>query len=271
MFGVAGVAGVFFAAGIAAAGEFIIVQSTTSTRDSGLYDSILPKFTKESGIEVRVVSVGTGQAIRNARDCNGDALLVHSKPDEKKFVAEGFGVKRHDVMYNDFVIVGPLADPAGVKGTSNVASALTKIAESGSLFASRGDDSGTNKAELRLWKSAGIDAKAASGTWYLETGSGMGKTLTFAVGKGTYTMSDRATWAKYGNKGDHAIVVEGFPPLFNQYGVALVSEKKCPNIKTKPGETFVNWLVSKEGQQAIADYKLDGQQLFFPNAMSATN
>ena len=192
----------------AAIADVITVQSTTSTRDSGLYDYILPKFRDASGITVNVVSVGTGQAIRNARDCNGDVLLVHSKPDEEAFVAEGYGTKRHNLMYNDFVIIGPGDDPAAIGGLGSVEEALQRLAETRSAFASRGDDSGTNKAELRLWQSAGIDPKPYSGAWYLETGSGMGKTLNVAVGRNAYVMSDRATWTKYGNKQNHQIVVE---------------------------------------------------------------
>lgn len=271
---VAALAAVFSAGAfvpVASAQQVITVQSTTSTRDSGLYDFILPIFREKSGIIVNVVAVGTGQAIRNARDCNGDVLLVHSKPDEEKFVADGYGTKRHDLMYNDFVIVGPKADPAGINGMKSVREALQKIAAGESSFASRGDDSGTNKAELRLWGLAGIDPKAFSGKWYLETGSGMGKTLNVAVGKNSYTMSDRATWTKYGNKQDHIIVVEGDPPLFNQYGVTAVSGEKCPNVDTQSAGKFVDWLISTEGQKAIGDYRIDGMQLFFPNAQSAVN
>lgn len=254
-----------------AAQEFIILQSTTSTRDSGLYDFLLPKFKAAHGINVRVVSVGTGQAIRNARDCNGDVLLVHSKEDEEKFVADDFGKARYDVMYNDFVVVGPANDPANISDTSNVLEALKKIASSKSSFASRGDDSGTYKAEQRLWGLAGIDALAASGDWYLETGSGMGNTLTFAVGKNSYAISDRSTWTKYANKQKHQILVQDDPPMFNQYGVVAVNETKCPNVKSKAAETFINWLLSKEGQDAIGQYRVDGKQLFFPNHKQANN
>lgn len=263
--------GLAFQPADASAQESIMVQSTTSTRDSGLYDFILPRFKEASGITVNVIAVGTGQAIQNARDCNGDVLLVHSKPDEEKFVADGYGVKRYDLMYNDFVLIGPKADPAGIAGTKDVKAALAKIAETKSDFASRGDNSGTNKAELRLWQAAGIDPKEFSGSWYLETGSGMGNTLNVAVGKNTYTMSDRATWSKYGNKQDHMVVVEGDTPLFNQYGVMVVSDDKCPNVKEEAADKFVDWLISDEGQKAIADYQIDGQQLFFPNAERAVN
>lgn len=253
------------------ADDVITVQSTTSTRDSGLYDYILPKFRDTTGITVNVVAVGTGQAIRNARDCNGDVLLVHSKPDEEAFVAEGYGVKRHDLMYNDFVVIGPKADPAGIQGLSSVMEALRKLAERGSSFASRGDDSGTNKAELRLWAAAGIDPKPFSGDWYLETGSGMGKTLNVAIGRNAYVMSDRATWTKYGNKQNHVIVVEGDPPLFNQYGVIAVNANKCPNVKAEAAGRFVNWLISEEGQAVIGAYQIGDMQVFFPNANEAVN
>lgn len=263
-------ASLIFAIGLAApAGaedRFIVVQSTTSTQNSGLFDAILPQFTAKTGIEVRVVAVGTGQAIRNAANGDGDVLFVHAKPAEETFVAEGYGVERFDVMYNDFVIVGPAADPAGVGGMTDVVAALEKIAEAEAPFASRGDDSGTNKAELRLWGQTAIDVAAASGGWYRETGSGMGATLNAATGMGAYTMSDRATWISFGAKGDFEVLVEGDPKLFNQYGIILVSKAKHPNVKADLGQSFVDWVVSPEGQAAIAAYKVDGQQLFFPNA-----
>lgn len=246
--------------------KFIIVQSTTSTQNSGLYDALLPQFTEASGIEVRVVAVGTGQAIKNARNCDGDVLLVHAKPAEEKFVAEGHGVSREDVMYNDFVIVGPAKDPAGIAGSSDVTSALMAIEKAGAAFASRGDDSGTHKKELALWKAAGIDPSEDSGGWYRETGSGMGATLNVAVGMGAYVMTDRATWIAFGNKGDYEIVVQGDDAMFNQYGIIQVNPKACPNVKADLGQTFIDWVLSKEGQAAIADYKREGQQLFFPNA-----
>ncbi len=245
---------------------FIVVQSTTSTQNSGLFDHILPMFEEETGIEVRVVAVGTGQAIKNAANGDGDVLFVHAKPAEEKFVAEGHGVTRFDVMYNDFVIVGPPADPAGVAGMSDVGAALTKIAETQAPFASRGDDSGTNKAELRLWKLAGIDAQGASGGWYRETGSGMGATLNTGTAMGAYIMTDRATWIAFGNKGDYEIAVEGDPKMFNQYGIILVNPEKHPSVKVEAGQTFIDWVLSDEGQAAIAGYEVDGQQLFFPNA-----
>lgn len=246
--------------------SFILVQSTTSTQNSGLFDYLLPKFRDKTGIEVRVIAVGTGQAIRNATNGDGDVLLVHSKPSEEKFVADGFGVARVDVMYNDFVIVGPSSDPAGIAGSGNVVEALRKIADTKTPFASRGDDSGTHKAERRLWAEADIDASASSGDWYRETGSGMGATLNTGTGMGAYILTDRATWIAFGNKADHKILLEGDARLFNQYGVVLVNPEIHPHVKAKTGQTFIDWLLSKEGQEAIAAYKVDGQQLFFPNA-----
>ena len=243
-----------------------MVQSTTSTANSGLLESILPQFEEKTGIQVRVVAVGTGQAIKNAQNGDGDVLLVHAKPAEEKFVAEGYGVERFDLMYNDFVIVSPVSDPAGIAGGSDPVAALKAIAEADIPFASRGDDSGTHKKELSLWKEAGIDPAAASGGWYRETGSGMGATLNAAVGMGAYAMTDRASWISFGNKGNFQIAVEGDESLFNQYGVILVNPDKFPNVKAEEGQAFIDWLLSKEGQQAIASFKVDGQQLFFPNA-----
>lgn len=253
-------------AGAATAQESILVQSTTSTANSGLYDYLLPIFTEKSGITVNVVAVGTGQAIGNAANCDGDVLLVHAKPAEEKFVAEGGGVMRTDLMYNDFVIVGPSSDPAGVNGSNDVKASLKAISDKGTLFASRGDDSGTHKAELALWNAAGVDPRAASGDWYRETGSGMGATLNTGIGLGAYVMTDRATWISFGNKQDYVISVEGDPVMFNQYGVILVNPEKCPSVKAEAGQAFIDWVLSSEGQAAIADYKIDGQQLFFPNA-----
>lgn len=246
--------------------QFIVVQSTTSTQNSGLFDHILPIFQDKTGIEVRVVAVGTGQAIKNAENGDGDVLFVHAKAAEEKFVAEGHGLQRSDVMYNDFILVGPPNDPAGIAGTTDIVAALTKIAEAGATFASRGDDSGTHKAELKLWKEAGIDAAAASGDWYRETGSGMGATLNTGTAMGAYVLTDRATWISFGNKGDYQIAVEGDTRLFNQYGIILVNPAKHENVKAEAGQAFIDWVLSAEGQQAIADYKIDGQQLFFPNA-----
>lgn len=246
--------------------KFIVVQSTTSTQNSGLFDYLLPIFQEKTGIEVRVVAVGTGQAIKNAANGDGDVLFVHSKPSEEKFVADGLGVSRSDVMYNDFVIVGPTNDPAGVAGSKDVVESLKKIADAKAPFASRGDDSGTHKAELRLWKAAGIDPSEGSGDWYRETGSGMGATLNTGTGMGAYVMTDRATWISFGNKGDYKVAVEGDPILFNQYGIILVNPEVHAHVKADLGQQFVDWVLSKEGQQAIADYKVDGQQLFFPNS-----
>ena len=252
--------------GARAEDPFIIVQSTTSTEQSGLFGHILPLFKDKTGIEVRVVAVGTGQAIKNARNGDGDVLFVHSKPDEEQFVADGQGVKRFDVMYNDFVLVGPKGDPAGVAGMTDITTALHKIAAARAPFASRGDDSGTHKAELKLWQGAGVDAKAASGTWYRETGSGMGPTLNTAAGMNAYALTDRGTWLSFQNRGNLDILVQGDAKLFNQYGVILVNPDKHPNVKADLGQQFVDWLISPEGQQAIAAYKINGEQLFFPNA-----
>lgn len=244
----------------------IIVQSTTSTANSGLYDHLLPLFEADSGITAHVVAVGTGQAIKNAQNCDGDVLLVHAKPAEEKFVADGYGVERFDVMYNDFVVVGPPADPAGVGGMTDAVAAFRRIAEAQAIFASRGDDSGTHKTEVALWKATGVDLAAASGGWYRETGSGMGATLNAGVGMGAYVMTDRATWISFKNKGDFEILVEDDEALFNQYGVILVSPDKCPSAKADLGQQFVDWLVSERGQSAIGAFRLDGQPLFFPNA-----
>lgn len=252
--------------GLAADDGFILVQSTTSTQNSGLFDHILPKFTQITGIEVRVVAVGTGQALKNARNGDGDVVLVHSKADEEKFVADGWGLKRHDVMYNDFAIVGPASDPAGIAGLKDADQALKKIAEVEAPFASRGDNSGTHKAELRLWKKTKVDPTKASGDWYLETGSGMGATLNTAVGKHAYTLTDRGTWLGFANKRDFKVLVEGDSQLFNQYGVTLVNPAKHPRVRTEKGQAFVDWLTGVEGQKAISNFKIDGQQLFTPNA-----
>jgi tungstate transport system substrate-binding protein len=249
-----------------AADDFIIVQSTTSTQNSGLFEHILPIFTEKTGIQVRVVAVGTGQALKNAEKGDGDVVLVHSEPDEEKFVTEGWGVKRYPVMYNDFIIVGPAADPARIAGMKQAPDALKKIATAQSLFASRADDSGTHKAELKLWQQAGVNPTASSGSWYLETGSGMGATLNTAIGKQAYALTDRGTWLAFANKDDFKVLVEGDDKLFNQYGVILVNPAKHPNVKAKEGQAFIDWLTGPEGQAAIADYKIDGQQLFFPNA-----
>lgn len=248
------------------ASDAIIVQSTTSTANSGLYDHLLPIFTERTGITVNVVAVGTGQAIKNAANCDGDVLLVHAKSAEEAFVAQGNGVARFDLMYNDFVIVGPAADPAGVRGKNNAQAALRQIAESGALFASRGDDSGTHKKEMALWEGASVDPTAASGDWYRETGSGMGATLNAGVGMAAYVMTDRATWLSFENKADFEILVEGDTTMFNQYGIILVNSERCPNVNLQAAQTFVDWTLSDEGQAAIAAHQRGGEQLFFPNA-----
>ena len=250
----------------ARAAEFITVQSTTSTQNSGLFDHLLPLFEADTGIEVRVVAVGTGQAIKNAERGDGDVLLVHAKEAEEAFVAAGHGLARHDVMYNDFVIVGPAADPAGIAGTADAPTALAAIAAAEAPFASRGDDSGTHKAERRLWAETAVDVDGASGTWYLETGSGMGATLNAAVELGAYALTDRATWIAHGNKGEHRVLVEGDPRLFNQYGVIAVNPARHPSVKAEAAEAFVDWITGAAGQAAIASFAVDGQQLFTPNA-----
>jgi tungstate transport system substrate-binding protein len=263
-------AGLLLGLGIGAAQaqgqNFIIVQSTTSTQNSGLFRYLRPIFEKKTGIQVRVVAVGTGQALKNSRNGDGDVVLVHARQAELKFLHEGWGVKRYDVMYNDFVLVGPAKDPAHIAGLADPIAALKKIAAAKAPFASRGDDSGTNKKELALWKQAGIDARTSSGSWYRETGSGMGATLNAAVGMSAYTLTDRGTWISFKNRRDFKILVQGSPELFNQYGVMLVNPKRHPRVKAKLGQKFIDWLIGPEGQKAIAGYKIDGQQLFFPNA-----
>lgn len=244
----------------------IILQSTTSTANSGLYEHILPVFEEKTGIRVNVVAVGTGQAIRNAENGDGDVLLVHAKPAEEKFVADGFGVERFDVMYNDFIVVGPPSDPAGIKGLAEATVAFAMIAEKKAVFTSRGDNSGTHKKELALWQETGLDPTKASGGWYRETGSGMGATLNVAIGMNAYAMTDRGTWISFKNRNDFEVVVEGDQKLFNQYGVILVNPKKHPHVKAKEGQAFVDWIVSNDGQSAIASYRMNGEQLFHPNA-----
>lgn len=245
---------------------YITVQSTTSTQNSGLLDYLLPKFTLNNGIDVRVVGVGTGQALKNARNGDGDVLLVHAQAAEQQFVADGYGVARHDLMYNDFVIVGPNSDPANISASNNLGLALLQIKESKSPFVSRGDDSGTHKKEIALWIESGIDVTAHSGTWYRESGSGMGATLNIASGMGAYTLTDRATWISFNNKGVLKILFEGDAALFNQYGIILVNPKKHPTVKAAEAQRFIDWMLSKEGQDHIAAYQVDGQQLFYPNA-----
>ncbi|HJS32894.1 MAG TPA: substrate-binding domain-containing protein [Alphaproteobacteria bacterium] len=254
------------AATASAADRFITVASTTSTEQSGLFKHLLPLFQAKSGIEVRVVALGTGQALDMGRRGDADVVFVHDTVAEEKFVADGFGVDRREVMYNDFVIIGPAADPAKVAGTKDVAAALKTIADAKAPFVSRGDKSGTHAAELRLWKLAGVDIAAAKGPWYRETGSGMGPALNTAAAQNAYILADRGTWLSFKNRGDLKIVVEGDQRLFNQYGAMLVNPAKHGHVKKTDGIAFVNWVVSPEGQKAIADYKIGGEQLFFPNA-----
>lgn len=252
------------------AGEkFITVASTTSTEQSGLFDHILPLFTQKTGIAVRVVAQGTGQAIKTAQAGDADVVLVHDRVREDRFVADGHGIERKPVMYNDFVMVGPKSDPAGVRGLNDTAKAMTRIAAAQSSFASRGDKSGTHAAELRFWDAAGIDAAAASGTWYKETGSGMGPTLNTASATDSYALTDRATWLNFKNRGNLEIVVEGDRKMFNQYGIILVNPAKHAHVKADLGQAFIDWLVSAEGQRAIGAYTIGGEQLFFANANEA--
>jgi tungstate transport system substrate-binding protein len=243
----------------------IVVASTMSTQDSGLFGYLLPIFKARTGIEVKVIAQGTGQALDTARRGDADVVFVHARAQEEEFLAEGFGVKRYDVMYNDFVLIGPKGDPAGVKG-KDIETALKAIQASNAPFVSRGDRSGTHSAELALWKQAGIDIATAKGAWYREIGQGMGAALNTASAMNGYVLSDRGTWISFKNRGDLEISVEGDKRLFNQYGVMLVNPAKYPSVKKELGQTFVDWLVSPEGQAAIAGYKIDGQQLFFPNA-----
>ena len=250
----------------ARAGEFITVASTTSTQNAGLFDHLLPLFEAESGIEVRVVAVGTGQALRLARNGDADLLLVHDKSSEDAFVAEGFGSTRFDLMYNDFVVVGPASDPAGVAGTEDAAAALARIAASDAPFVSRGDDSGTHRRERTLWAAAGLDPTGASGTWYREAGQGMGATLNTASMMEAYTLTDRGTWLSMRGRLDLRLMVEGGAGLRNQYGVTLVSAEKQPHVKAALARQFADWLLSAEGQAAIDDFTIDGERLFVPNA-----
>jgi tungstate transport system substrate-binding protein len=267
-FTIAWVSAAFLATGLGvhAQDSFITVSSTTSTEQSGLFGHLLPEFKKASGIDVRVVAVGTGQALDIGRRGDADVVFVHDKAAEEKFVAEGAGVKRLEVMYNDFVIVGPKSDPAKVAGMKDVLEALKKIEAAKAPFVSRGDKSGTHAAELRYWKAAGIDIDKAKGPWYKETGSGMGPALNTAASMGAYVLTDRGTWLSFKNRADLAIAVEGDTRLFNQYGVILVNPAKHPQVKVVAGQKFIDWLVSPAGQQAIAAYKVNGQTLFFANA-----
>jgi len=254
---------------VAAQEKSIVVSSTTSTQDSGLFGYILPMFKEKTGIDVKVVAQGTGQALDTARRGDADVVFVHAKAQEEKFVAEGWGVKRYPVMYNDFVLIGPKSDPAKVKG-KDILSALKAIHDAGAPFVSRGDKSGTHAAELRLWKEAGLDPAGSKPSWYREIGQGMGAALNTANAMGAYVLADRGTWISFKNKEQLEILVEGDERLFNQYGVILVNPEKHPHVKKEYGQQFIDWLISDEGQQAIAEYKIEGQQLFFPNAKSGS-
>ena len=249
--------------------RFITVASTTSTEQSGLFGYLLPIFEKKTGIQVRVVALGTGQALDLARRGDADVVFVHAKAAEEKFLAEGHGVKRFPVMYNDFVLIGPKSDPAKIAGGKDIVEALKKIQAAQAPFVSRGDKSGTHMAELDLWKASGIDLDKAKGAWYRDTGQGMGPALNTASSMNAYLLADRGTWLAFKNRGDLAILVEGDKRLYNQYGVMLVNPDKHPTVKKELGQAFIDWLVSPEGQKAIADYKIGGEQLFFPNAGQA--
>lgn len=246
--------------------RFIVVSSTTSTTDSGLFNHILPLFKAKTGIDVRVVSQGTGQALDTGRRGDADVVFVHAKAQEDKFVADGFGIERKPVMYNDFVLIGPKADPAGIKGSKDIVAALKSVQSKQAPFISRGDKSGTHAAELALWKTAGVDIEQTKGPWYRDIGQGMGAALNTASATNAYVLSDRATWLNFKNRGDLEIVVEGDKRLFNQYGVILVNPAKHSHVKAKDGQAFIDWLISPEGQKAISDYKINGEVLFFPNA-----
>ena len=243
----------------------IVVSSTTSTEQSGLFGYLLPIFEKKAGIQVKVVAVGTGQALDIGRRGDADVVFVHDKPAEEKFVEEGYSTKRNEVMYNDFVLIGPKADPAKIGGGKDIQAALQKISSTQTPFISRGDKSGTHAAELRYWKGAGVEVSPSS-SWYKETGSGMGPALNTASAMNGYILSDRATWLTFKNRGDLVILVQGDPKLFNQYGVMLVNPVKYPQVKKAEGQAFIDWLISKDGQDTIAGYKVGGEQLFFPNA-----
>jgi tungstate transport system substrate-binding protein len=259
-------AGLTLAGAATAQDKSILVASTTSTQDSGLFGYLLPLFKAKTGIEVKVVALGTGQALDTARRGDADVVFVHAKPEEEKFLAEGFGVKRYPVMYNDFVLIGPRSDPAGVAKSKDIVEALSTLKAKEQPFISRGDRSGTHLAELKLWKDAGIDIEKDKGGWYKSIGQGMGAALNTAAASGSYVLADRGTWLSFKNKSDLAIVVQGDKRLFNQYGVMLVNPAKHPHVKKDLGQQFIDWLVSPEGQRAIAGYKVGGEQLFFPNA-----
>jgi tungstate transport system substrate-binding protein len=259
-------AALVFAGQASAQEKSIVVASTTSTQDSGLFGHILPMFKAKTGIDVKVVAQGTGQALDTARRGDADVVFVHAKPAEEKFLSEGFGVKRYPVMYNDFVLIGPKGDPAGIKGSKDIVAALGAIKAKGADFISRGDKSGTHQAELNLWKVAGIDIAKDKGPWYKEIGQGMGAALNTASASNAYVLADRGTWLSFKNRGELEIAVEGDKRLFNQYGVMLVNPEKHPSVKKDLGQQLIDWLVSSAGQKAIADYKINGEQLFYPNA-----
>ncbi|OCK58881.1 substrate-binding domain-containing protein [Bradyrhizobium sp. LMTR 3] len=263
---IAATAALAFASHAVAQDKSIVVASTTSTQDSGLFGHILPMFKARTGIDVKVVAQGTGQALDTGRRGDADVVFVHAKPAEEKFVSEGFGIRRHPVMYNDFILIGPKSDPAGIKGSKDIVAALSAIKAKGADFISRGDKSGTHQAELNLWKIAGIDIAKDKGPWYKEIGQGMGAALNTASASNAYVLADRGTWLSFKNRGDLGIAVEGDKRLFNQYGVMLVNPEKHPSVKKDLGQHFIDWLVSSEGQKAIADYKINGEQLFYPNA-----
>ena len=246
--------------------RFITVSSTTSTTDSGLFTHLLPAFKAKTGIEVRVVSQGTGQALDTGRRGDADVVFVHARAQELKFVEEGFGVERKPVMYNDFVLIGPRSDPAGIRGSKDIAAAFKAIQAKAAPFVSRGDKSGTHAAELNLWTVAGVEIEKAKGSWYREIGQGMGAALNTSNAMNAYVLSDRATWINFKNRGDLEIVVEGDRRLFNQYGVILVNPARHPHVKKADGQAFIDWLIGPEGQKSIADYKINGEQLFFANA-----
>jgi tungstate transport system substrate-binding protein len=258
-----------FCVSAAAQPRFITVASTTSTEQSGLFRHLLPIFETKTGIQVRVVALGTGQALDLGRRGDADVVFVHARPLEEKFIAEGYGVKRFEVMYNDFVLVGPKSDAAKVRGSKDIVAALRRIYAAQVPFVSRGDRSGTHFAELQLWVLAGIDIAQEKGPWYRDTGSGMGATLNTAAGMNAYALTDRGTWLAFKNRGDLMIAAQGDKRLFNQYGVMLVNPAKHPHVKKEDGQAFVDWLISPEGQKAIADYRIDGEQLFFPNAIKS--
>ena len=245
--------------------EFITLQSTTSTQNSGLYDYILPIFSDKYNIDVRVVAVGTGQAIKNAQNCDGDVLIVHSQTSEENFVESGYGLYRQNLMYNDFIIIGPYNDPAEINSSQNAFEVFKKIYNAKSVFSSRGDESGTHKAEIKIWNEINLETNKFNGNWYRELGLGMGATLNVAVQMDAYALSDRATWLAFNNKRDHKILFEGDKSLFNQYGIIPVNPKKCPTVKFNLSEKFIYWMLSKEGQNKIASFKVNGHQLFFPN------